>query len=482
MTVAIDLDAGRVTIAGTVLDGVSDASSVELGALALGDGSVMVPISYGQRAELCALHRDRDALAAATLAAARRGGRSDDATTARSETLETLALHLAGARAASDRPGFGDVAVIMRRVFGWDAGGLLAAPAHLVDELAATAADEPAGRTHPDHVDHPDHPDHGDAHGWVSFELRDDVGADHPGPGAPLDALHRGRDGGDVRGAALGELRAALVDDLLRRGAMALASASAAPDAGDGDDGAAGRAGGGDPFVGAVPVGATMSAGSDDTRRAQGQWGPGGSGPDMATPSSGSATVAGTDGLVQPTAPPPGSPAAAASDDAPLGADSDTSDNHTSDNHTSHGAERTGRSVARSSGRAARTAVPSAASDGTGPRAGTAVPHEPTARAGGPAVSQMPPDHVLGDPSGPVRAARDAGTVGRRPAEPIGAPARRGGRLGLADALDRRHAPNDARTLLAGADTLRHSEIDELADELAAALDRESDIRGLLPW
>ncbi len=194
MTVVIDLAAGEMRVAGSVLGGVRDASEHGLGALAVGDQGVVAPVTFGQRAQLCALHPEPRALATALLATAAVGrplGDHDDRV-----LLEVLALRLAGARSEADRAGFGDVAVTMNRVFGWPASELLTAPAHLVDELAASVPD--------DNVPSTPSADGGERSGWVRYELRGGADDEDPDAAEPADALD--------------ELRDLLAGDLLRRG------------------------------------------------------------------------------------------------------------------------------------------------------------------------------------------------------------------------------------------------------------------------
>jgi hypothetical protein len=192
MTVTVDVAAGAVLVGDDVIGGIRDASAIAPGALRLPSGAVVRPLAFGVRAQVCAGPPHAAALGAAVLAAAVDLPPSPTAAAgvpwAESDevAVQALALHLAGAEPKGVVPSFADVAVVMSRTYGWDVGELLDVPAQLADRLASAALG-------------------GDDDGWTRVVL-----AQEPAP----------------RGAT--EVRDALAADLLRRAAAGISSGLAA--------------------------------------------------------------------------------------------------------------------------------------------------------------------------------------------------------------------------------------------------------------
>lgn len=175
--VVIELGAGSARV-GFARIAVAPAAG---GAIRVGT-MTLEPLSFADRSRLVADARAAGAtsgLGAAVLARAAGGRGMDQATDA--SILEALALHLAGARDASDPlPGFASALVAVTCGAGWTPASTADAPADLVDRLAdAILAAVPASE---------------DEGGWTRVVFAagtpaPHAGADDPDPAAVRDAL-----------------------------------------------------------------------------------------------------------------------------------------------------------------------------------------------------------------------------------------------------------------------------------------------------
>lgn len=138
--VLLDLGAGHALVGDRVLDVSPAAEGLSVGAL------VVRPLSFGERLRLVAAATDPAALAAAVLAVARVRG-EPPAGVSRA-ALEALALHLAGARLDTEPLAFADALGTVARVYGWPAAEVADAHADLIDRLAREVTQPDDGWTH----------------------------------------------------------------------------------------------------------------------------------------------------------------------------------------------------------------------------------------------------------------------------------------------------------------------------------------------
>jgi hypothetical protein len=436
--VVLDLSVGEVRVGRATLRGVADASALEPGAVRLPDGTVLAPLGFGPRSTACAVHGDARRLGAAVLALSRRtgvGGLAGGVHDGEPEgedgpegtaIVEALALHLAGARLAGGGPSFGDAAATMSRVFGWGADRVVDCCAHVVDHLAASVLDGGDGEAPGD-----------DGGGWRSFVL---VAA---------------ADGAEPGGEGPAGVRDRLAADLLRRAAGGLDRRLLPveePTAWIGGD-----------------HGATVPAGDR-----------GGRGPAAAGPHGGGA---GPDvplwGLGRSSGPRQGVAAAATTWAATAGAPYRWAD---AVRPTPRSWAAAAESPADAGGQQVDPRLP-APPLGPGPAHGTARPHgapepwHPPAPARATEVLRQPPR------AGALRAGSSA--VGGEPVWPSAGP---GADVAWRGAAGPSPAPSTAGIGSAGwpdgpaASIPSIASIASVADLLAAELDDESDLRGVLRW
>ncbi|HVE70024.1 MAG TPA: hypothetical protein VNI54_01550 [Thermoanaerobaculia bacterium] len=130
-SVVADAAAGAAVVAGMRIAMSAVGAAGATGALRFGgpQGSVLRPLSFGERTELVSSSSTTDAVAARILDAATLE-RGDGSTT----LLEVLAMWLAGAEL--DAPGFMETTLLVARAAAWQPQDLFAAPAREIDRLA----------------------------------------------------------------------------------------------------------------------------------------------------------------------------------------------------------------------------------------------------------------------------------------------------------------------------------------------------------
>ncbi len=445
MTITIDLSTREVHVGDVVLTGVTDASATTVGALRLADGAVLRPLDWGGRAQACLAMGDRRALAAAVAVAA---GADEDADAA----TQALALHLAGA-STEGGPTFADVAAVMARVFGWSPGSLLAAPAHVVDRLAASALDTTDGDIEA---------------GWTSLVLVDDPDQPATTPGAGTESVE--------------DLRDRLADDLLHRARAALGPAvvDAAGWPAHPGPGAPATTGpradlSGTAIAGSsAPTGPAVTGGHVATAST------------AASPARPAVVVARSDGGQLPTDPQrsdDGSTAARTAPErdggwAPRVADTRPVAPGRDQSVTPDAAPGIPDMPAVAGrhghpGPVAVTRTGASPADPPDPVRNGRRPAPPASRPAAPAPAEHPSPPVLSPPAVASRDPAAAAPSRAAPTVPLAAASTvpRAGRHPAA-AVDRTAPPLVADT----------PATDALADRLADALDDESDVRGLLPW